>query len=74
MKLGVQSIAEICNNSIPIIRKELPYSGHRSVIEHKWPGKESDESYIESCSIEDISAPRQELSEQITSDNSEELL
>lgn len=74
MKLGVQSIAEICNNSIPTIRKELPYSGNRSAIEHKWPGKESDESYIESCSIEDISAPRQEISEQITSDNSEELL
>lgn len=74
MKLGVQSIAEICNNSIPTIRKELPYSGYRSAIEHKWPGKESDESDIESCSIEDISAPRQEFSEQITSDNSEELL
>lgn len=74
MKLGVESIAQICNNEIPLIHKELPYMGYNSALSYKRPIKSIAVSNEESCSIEDLNASRVEISGQITSDNSEELI
>lgn len=74
MKLGVESIAQICNNEIPLIHKELPYMGYNSALSYKRPIKSIAVSNEESCSIEDLNASRVEMSVQITSDNSEDLI
>ena len=74
MKLGVDSIAEICNNSIPTIQKELPYLGYKSAIGYKRPVKDFYVTDNESCSIEDISAPRQNLVEGLNANNSDDTL
>jgi len=74
MKLGVESIAKICNKSIPTIQKELPYMGYNSAIAYKRPAKAVSVTYNESCGIEDITAPRQNSIGLLNGDNSDDLL
>ena len=74
MKLGVKSIAEICDNCIPTIQKELPYMGYNFATSYKSPIKETAIPNENSCSSEDLNAPRIEVSESINSDNCEDLI